>query len=61
MRRIHPVFNVVKFLHAPPDPIPGRISDPPPPPGLVLDSRLFRNRLEHLVKWKGYGYEENSW
>src|SRR3978361_761308 len=72
MRRIHPVFNVVKLLHAPPDPIPGRKTDPPPPPELVdgeehyeiekvLDSRLFRNRLEYLVKWKGYGYEENSW
>ena len=27
----------------------------------VLDSRLHWNRLEYLVKWKGYGYEHNSW
>ena len=27
----------------------------------VLDSRLRRGRLEYLVKWKGYGYEHNTW
>ncbi|KIJ27483.1 hypothetical protein M422DRAFT_271336 [Sphaerobolus stellatus SS14] len=72
MKRIHLVFNVVKLLHVPPDPIPERKTDPPPPPELidgeehyeveqVLDSRLFRNCLEYLVKWKGYGYKENSY
>ncbi|KIJ31883.1 hypothetical protein M422DRAFT_133357, partial [Sphaerobolus stellatus SS14] len=69
---IHPVFDIVKLLHAPPNPIPRWKTEPPPPPELVdgeehyeveqvLDSRLFCNRLEYLVKWKGYGYEENSW
>src|SRR3979490_2695002 len=27
----------------------------------VLDSRLIRGRLHFLVKWEGYGYEENTW
>src|SRR6266487_2361292 len=27
----------------------------------ILDSRLHRNKLQYLVKWKGFGYEENSW
>jgi Chromo (CHRromatin Organisation MOdifier) domain len=45
---------------------------PPPPPVLregeehfkvekVLDSRMRANHLQFLIKWKGYGYEENSW
>ena len=27
----------------------------------ILDSRLKAGRLEFLVNWKAYGYEENSW
>jgi hypothetical protein len=72
MSRLHPVFNVVKLIPAPKDPIPGRRAEPPPPPKLVdgeehyvvekvLDSRLMRGRLHFLVKWEGYGYEENTW
>jgi len=72
LKRLHPVFNVVKLVQALPDPIPGRKAKPPPPPDLVdgieefeveeiLDSRQRRDRLEFLVKWKGYGTEENSW
>ena len=45
---------------------------PPPPPEIVdgeepyeveriLDSRFTQDWLHFLVKWKGYGYEENSW
>jgi hypothetical protein len=72
MRRLHPVFNVVKLLRAPVDPIPGRRSEPPPDPEIIdgepeyevadiLDSRRFRGKLQFLVSWKGYGYEENTW
>jgi len=35
MRRLHPVFNVVKLTAALEDPIPGRRADPPPPPVIV--------------------------
>jgi hypothetical protein len=72
MSRLHPVFNVVKLTPAPADPFPGRRTKPPPPPVLVageeeyevekiLDSRTFRRQFQFLVKWKGYGYEENTW
>jgi hypothetical protein len=72
MSRLHPVFPVVKLMPAPPDPIPGRWSDPPPDPVLVdgeqqyevkaiLDSHISRGRLQYLVEWKGYSYEHNSW
>ena len=71
MSRLHPVFNVVKLLPAPDDPIPGRQADPLPPDLIdgeehfeleaILDSHFQRNRLEYLIKWKGYGYEHNSW
>jgi hypothetical protein len=72
MKRLHPVFNVVKLTPAPADPIPGRRVRPSPPPELVdgeeeyaveqiLDSRMHRRRLQYLVKWEGYGTEGNTW
>jgi len=72
MRRLHPVFNVVKLTLASDDPIPGRRQVPPPPPELVdgeeeylvekiLNSRMFRRKLQYLVKWEGYGVEHNTW
>jgi len=72
MRRLHPVFNVVKLMPAPEDPITGRHTAKPPPPELVdgeehyivekiLNSRTFNRQFQYLIKWKGYGYEENSW
>jgi hypothetical protein len=72
MSRLHPVFHVVKLLPAPRDPIPGRRPTAVPEPELIdgeehyeveeiLDSRLFWNKLQYLVAWKGYGYEENTW
>jgi len=72
MKALHPVFNVVKLMLAPTDPISGRHPAPPPEPEIVdgelhheveaiLNSRIFRNKLQFLVKWEGYGYEENQW
>ena len=54
MIRIHPVFNVVKLLPVPDDPILGQQTEPPPPPEIVdgdehyvveqiLDSRLIQD------------------
>jgi hypothetical protein len=70
--RTHPVFSVVLLRPHKEDPIPERHNPPPPPPivkdGIpeyeverVLDSRLFRGRLEYLIRWKGYGAEEDQW
>ena len=74
MSRLHPVFNVVKLLAAPKDPIQGQHSAPPPEPVLVdetgneeyevkeiLDSWMYQRKLQFLVCWKGYGYKEHSW
>jgi hypothetical protein len=72
LHRLHPVFPIVKLTLAEPDPIPGRIPAPPPPPVLVdgedeyvveeiLNSRFHRRRLEYFVKWKGYDVGHNMW
>jgi hypothetical protein len=72
LRRLWPVFPIVKLTPAPPDPIPGRRRIDPPPPTLVdgqeeyevekiLNSRLRWRRLEYLVKWKGYDEGQNMW
>ena len=72
MRRLHPVFNVVKLSPAPDDRIVGRRRNPPPPLELVdgeeeyiveeiLNSRIFRRKLQYLVEWEGYGIEGNTW
>jgi hypothetical protein len=72
LRRLHPVFPVVKLSAALPDPIPGHRPAPPLPPTLIdgeeehtvkkiLNSRMRYNRLEYLVKWKGYDDSYNSW
>ena len=70
--RTHPTFHVVKLTPAPKDPILGWQQPPPPPPELVdgepqwevdeiLDSRIVRRKLRYLIKWKGYGRDEDSW
>ena len=70
--RTHPVFSVVLLRPYEEDPIVERHSLPPPPPIIrdgiqeyevekILDSRIFRGRLEYLVRWKGYGAAEDLW
>jgi len=72
MKRIHPVFHVIKLSPAITDPIAGQCRKPPPPPVVVhneeewevqeiLDSRIFRKRLEYKVLWKGYDYADATW
>jgi len=66
MKRLHPIFNVMKLQLAPLDPIVRRPSKPPPEPVVVngeveyeveeiLNSWMYYWRLQFLVAWKGYG------
>jgi hypothetical protein len=72
MSHLHPVFHVIKLMPVPPDPIEGRQACLPPPPKIiggeeryeveeVIDSRMRGRKLQYLVRWKGYGHEENLW
>ena len=69
--RIHPIFHVSLLKPVIPDNFPGRSSDTPEPVFVdgdveyeveaVVDCRKRGNQLQFLIKWKGYGPEENSW
>ena len=74
MSQLHPVFNMVKLLAAPKDPICRCHSTPLLEPMLVdnngdeeykveaiLNSWMFQWKLQYLVYWRSYGYEEHSW
>ena len=69
--KIHPVFHasLLELYHKD----NSRKRTPPPPTPIIvdaqqewiveeiLDSRIFYNKLQYLVKWKGYSQEEASW
>jgi hypothetical protein len=70
--KIHPVFNTVKLRPYQEDAIPGRPKPVRPAPVVrgdspewvvdyLKDSRLYRGKLQYLVKWKGYPQEESTW
>jgi len=72
MRHLHPVFNVVKLSSTLDDPIIRRHQNPPPLLELadgeeeyvvekILNSSMFRQKLQYLVKWEGYRIEGNTW
>ena len=72
-KRVHPVFNITLLRKVHPDEIQERPKPTHPEPEIdeegeeayeveeILDSRLYRKKLEYLIKWKGYGPEWNLW
>ena len=54
-----------------PNTLPGWFEEPPLPVDVdgeleyevdeILDSRIFRKKLQYLVSWKGYDISEQSW
>ena len=71
LTRIHPVFHASKLIPYNTSQIPGQ--QPPIAPSElidgheefevedILDSRRYRRKLQYLIKWKGYGSDENTW
>ena len=72
---VHPVISVAQLAPAgsspPLDPNPGPVEadysdlsdndDPIYEVEQLLDRRQHRGRTQYLVKWKGWGHEENKW
>lgn len=70
--KIHPVFHVELIRKAPAEEIAERPRAARPPPVVqshapewevehIRDSRVFRNRLQYLISWKGYPRSESTW
>ena len=68
---VHPVFNEI-LLSPFTDPLPTQSIIQPPPivhgdnpivyeVEAILDVRKQKKRIYYLVKWLGYGHEENTW
>lgn len=68
---VHPTFHVSLLKPYTPNSFPGRVVQPVPPLQVdgqeefevldIVDSRRFRGALQYLVRWKGYGPQDDSW
>jgi hypothetical protein len=64
MMNVHPVFHVSLLEPVRGDPMPGQRLPPPEPVIIdrepeyevedVVNSRIFRRRLQYLIKWRGW-------
>lgn len=71
MLKLHDVFHVDRLSPWRGNEINGCLPPPPEPIEIegeeeyevdrILDSRCYRNQLQYLVRWKGYGEGEDSW
>ncbi|XP_031758562.1 uncharacterized protein LOC108647661 [Xenopus tropicalis] len=69
--RIHPVFHAAPLKRFVPSQFPGRGPLLPDPVVIsdhdeyevesIVDSKSRRGEVQYLIKWKGFGPEENSW
>jgi hypothetical protein len=68
--KVHPVFHVSLLEHAKIDKNPAQ-KHPHPPPIIIddklkweveeiLDSRIYHEELQYLVKWKGWDHTDSS-
>lgn len=67
----HSYFHVTLLKPAIPDPFPERSTGPPEGVMIsgekefeverILDCRKRYGQIQYLIKWKGYGPEDNSW
>ena len=71
MKLLHPVFHVSLLEPVVENQIVNRQVPPPPPIEIdtfmeyeveeILNSRIYRKKLQYLVKWVGYGPQDNSY